>query len=118
VNESGGSGSTRFAALLRTVEAETAAVESHVRGRKEQAVLKLYGQAAESYRFFLRFRELDPGAAGGMLLLRGPNRPVAIRYGIPFEERGGGRWVNRKTAMQIFAAKAEDELTAARSRRR
>ena len=107
------SGSARFGELLETLKSETAVAERLVDGRPEKAALRSYADAAEAYRYFLRFRDLDPGAAGDMILLRGSNRPVAIRYGIPREERGGGRWVNRKTAMAAFSTKADEALAEA-----
>ena len=110
VHAHSGAGSARFAELLEALQTQIAAVESRVSGRQEKALLKAYAEAAEAYKYFLRFRDLDRDAVGGMVLLRGANRPVALRFGIPFEERGGGRWVNRKTAMDIFAAKADAGL--------
>jgi len=48
-----------------------------------------------------------------MLLLTGANRPIASRYGLPMESRGGGRWVDRTAAMRTFAEKAATELDRA-----
>jgi hypothetical protein len=50
-----------------------------------------------------------------MVLLRGSNRPVASRYGLAMEERGGGRWVNRSIAMKVFREEAVRELGMATS---
>ena len=79
-------------------------------GMRLTVVGQAYAEAAEGYKYFLRFRDLDRDAVGGMVLLRGSNRPVAPRFGIPFEERGGGRRVNRKTAMSLFAARADNAM--------
>jgi hypothetical protein len=38
---------------------------------------------------------------------------VAARYGVPMENRGGGRWVNRKIAMKILSDKADADLAEA-----
>jgi hypothetical protein len=98
---------------LKGFETAIADADRRVSGGREKAALRSYADAAQTYRYFRRFRDLDRDAIGGMVLLRGSNRPVAFRYAIPFEERGGGRWVNRKKAMDIFAAKAAAELAAA-----
>jgi hypothetical protein len=99
--------SSQLPELLRRLDAEIAATGRQVTGRQEKAALAAYTDAAEAYRYVLRFRSLDQEAVGGMLLLRGSNRPIALRYQVPFEERGGGRWVNRKTAMDTFARAAD-----------
>lgn len=106
-------GSSRLDDRLKGFETAIAEADRRVRGGREKAALRSYADAAQTYRYFRRFRDLDRDAIGGMVLLRGSNRPVAFRYAIPFEERGGGRWVNRRKAMDIFAAKAADELAAA-----
>ena len=98
---------------LNAFETAIADAGRRVSGGREKAALEAYADAARMYRYFRRFRDLDREAIGGMVLLRGSNRPVALRYAIPFEERGGGRWVDRKKAMGMFAAKAEAELAAA-----
>jgi hypothetical protein len=113
VNATNGLGSTRFPELLRQFQAEIAALNGRTHGRNETNLLKAYADANDSYRYFLRFQALERDAVGGMVLLSGPYRPVASRYGLPMENRGGGRWVNRKTAMRMFIDKAEAELTHA-----
>jgi hypothetical protein len=108
-------GPARLDDRLRTFEAAIADADRRVSGGRERTALRSYAAAAQAYHYFRRFRDLDRDAIGGMVLLRGANRPVALRYAIPFEERGGGRWVDRKRAMDMFAAKADAELaTAAR----
>jgi len=106
-------GSSRLDDRLKDFETAIADTERRVSGGREKAALRSYADAAQLYQYFRRFRDLDRDAIGGMVLLRGANRPVALRHAIPFEERGGGRWVNRKKAMDIFAAKADAELAAA-----
>jgi hypothetical protein len=66
-------------------------------------------------QLLLRFKLLDGEAVGGMVLLRGSNRPVASRYGLAMEERGGGRWVNRNNAMKVFRRSRARELSMAAS---
>ena len=106
-------GTARFADRLKRFEAAIADADRQVGGSRERTALRSYADAARTYQYFVRFQDLDRDAIGGMVLLRGSNRPVALRYAIPFEERGGGRWVNRKKAMDMFAAKADAELAAA-----
>jgi hypothetical protein len=106
-------GSAHIVERLRAFDAEIAAIEHHVRGRRDKTAMNAFAAGAEAYKYWLRYRDLDAGAAGDMILLRGANRPIAFRYGIPIEERGGGRWVNRKIALRMFAAKADAELNAA-----
>ena len=104
---SGDGSSSRLPELLRRLDAEIAATGRRVTGRQEHAALAAYADAAEAYRYVLRFRNLDRETIGGMLLLRGSNRPIALRYQVPFEERGGGHWVSRTTAMDTFARSAD-----------
>jgi hypothetical protein len=110
---SGDVGSTRLEDRLKGFETAIADAGRRVGGGREKAALRAYADAAQTYRYFRRFRDLEGDAIGGMVLLRGANRPVALRYAIPFEERGGGRWVDRRKAMDLFAAKADAELAAA-----
>jgi hypothetical protein len=76
-------------------------------------VLDAYRRAYENYEYFLRFKLLEREAVEGMVLLTGRNRPIASRYELPMESRGGGRWVNRQEAMRVFSDQAEREITAA-----
>ena len=105
-------GSARFDDRLKDFEKAIADADGRISGGREKAALRSYADAAQTYQYFRRFRDLDRDAIGGMVLLRGSNRPVALRHAIPFEERGGGRWVDRKKAMDIFAAKADAEVAA------
>jgi hypothetical protein len=100
----------------RLLDAEISRAQGQVRGGEEKAALESYARAAEAYKYLLRFRAMDPEAPGEMVLLRGANRPIAMRYGIPIQERGGGRWVSKKVAVEIFAAKASEALEDARRR--
>jgi hypothetical protein len=108
-----GVGSTRLPSLLSQFKAEISALDGRMSGRREVAALKAFAAASETYGYLLRFRELDSEAVQGMVLLRGANRPLASRYKLPMVSRGGARWVDRKTAMKMFADEAEAELTKA-----
>jgi hypothetical protein len=112
LNDSGGD-SPQFVDLLKQLRLEISALENRTRGSGETAVLKAYAGAAEAYGHLLRFRLLETEAVGEMVLLRGANRPIASRYQLAMENRGGGRWVNRKDAMKVFRNHAERELTKA-----
>ena len=113
VRAAGGRGSSRFPELLEQFQGEIAALDGRTNGRNEADALKAYVAARDSYGYFLRFQRLDRDAVGGMVLLTGANRPIASRYELPMENRGGGRWVNRIAAMETFIEKAEAELNTA-----
>jgi hypothetical protein len=113
VSQSGGSGSSRFPELLTRFRTEIAALDGRTAGSRERAVLSAYAHAAEAYEYFWRFELLEREAIGGMVLLRGRNRPIASRYQLPMANRGGGRWVRRQDAMKTFSDRAERELTTA-----
>ena len=100
----GGGDSPRLTETIRALQSATATAGSAARP---------YAAATEICGYLLRFRNLESDGPGDTQLLRGANRPIALRYGIPFEERGGGRWISRKAAVNIFSAKAASELTAA-----
>jgi hypothetical protein len=113
LNATNGLGSSRFPELLRQFQTEIAALDGRTHGRNEADLLNAYAAASDSYRYFLRFQAFEGDSVGGMVLLSGANRPVASRYGLRMENRGGGRWVNRRTAMRVFVDKAEADLTKA-----
>jgi len=113
VSQSGGSGSSRFPELLKRFRSEVAALDGRTAGSRERAVLSAYANAADAYEHFSRFKLLEREAIGGMVLLTGRNRPIASRYQLPMENRGGGRWVHRQDAMKILSDHAERELTIA-----
>jgi hypothetical protein len=108
-----GAGSQHLQQLLRTLDVQLEAAGHQVKGRREATALRGYREAAEAYKYLLRFRGLEVDGPDGTLLLRGANQPIALRYKVPFKERGGGRWVNRKNAMDVFAAKADVALAEA-----
>jgi hypothetical protein len=104
------SGSPRIAQLIERFQAEVAALDGRASGQREARVVSAYAAAGESYRYLLRFHRLEREAVGGKVLLTGANRPIASRYELPTESRGGGRWVDRTTAMRTFAERAATEL--------
>ena len=111
ISSHGGEGSAKSADLVKQVEDELSALQSKAAGR-DKAVLKTYGPAIEAYSNFVRFKKLESETVSGMVLLRGANRPIAIRYSPPFEMRGGGRWVNRRAAMDFFRTRGDALLAA------
>jgi hypothetical protein len=113
LRRSDGIGSDRFSEALRQLEAEISSADSRTQGRREAAVLKSYASAAEMYRWFFRFKDLGAKEVDGMVLLTGRNRIGASRYEFPFENRGGGRWVNRRAAMKKLTDEAEAHLAEA-----
>ena len=115
LNHGGADGSPQFDGLLQRFRSEISALEDRTSGRREGAVLDAYRRASENYQYFLRFKLLEREAVGGMVLLSGRNRPIASRYELPMDNRGGGRWVNRKEAMRVFSDLAEREITTAAS---
>src|SRR4051812_2318795 len=109
---SGGGGSPELARRVETFARDVTAAGSRVAGTHEKAALAAFASAAEAYKYFLRFRELDSDATG-MILLRGANRPIAFRYALLMQERGGGRWVRRQTALEIFRGRGDASLADA-----
>ena len=55
-------------------------------------VSSAYTDAANAYRYFLRFRVLDLDADSTQILLKGPNLEVATRYKLPLDSRNGAKW--------------------------
>lgn len=113
IKTTAGSGSTQFPALLHAFEAELSRLERRTSGTREAAAAEAFAAAAEAYRYLLRFKLLERDAVGGMVLLSGANRPIASRFKFPMENRGGGRWVNRRTAMTILSDSADAALVDA-----
>jgi hypothetical protein len=113
VTASGGIGSPEFARLLEQFRGDVSTLRAQVSGPREKGLLDAYGRAAEAYGYFLRFKRLEAETVREMVLLTGANRPIASRYQLPTESRGGGRWVNRKDALKVFRDQAERELAVA-----
>src|SRR5690348_13370750 len=79
------SGPAQTPALLDRLQREIAALNGRTNGRREAAVLDAYVTAAASCRDLLRFARLDREVVGGMVLLTGRNRPIALSAGLPTE---------------------------------
>lgn len=95
---------------LKAFDAEIDAVRDHTIGIREADALKAYAEAADAYRYFLRFRTLDLEEGTGQIVVKGPNLEVATRYKLPVDSAGGNRSVNRAQAITILLQAAEQHL--------
>jgi len=95
---------------LKEFDNEIAALHDKTIGRQEADALTAYGDAAEAYRYFLRFRALALDAEGGQIQLKGPNIEVASRYKLPVDTRAGAKWVNGAQAVTILLQAGEQHL--------
>jgi hypothetical protein len=95
---------------LKEFDNEIAALHDKTIGRQEADALTAYGDAAEAYRYFLRFRALSLDAEGGQIQLKGPNIEVASRYKLPVDTRGGSKYVNGGQAVTILLQAGEQHL--------
>jgi hypothetical protein len=95
---------------LKEFDNEIAALHDKTIGRQEADALTAYGDAAEAYRYFLRFRALAVDAEGGQIQLKGPNIEVATRFKLPVDTRNGAKWVNEKQAVTILLQAGEQHL--------
>jgi hypothetical protein len=96
--------------LLKEFDAEIAALSDHTIGKRESEALQAYADAANAYRYFLRFRVLDLDTDSTQILLKGPNLEVATRYKLPVDTRNGAKWVNRAQAVTILLQAGEQRL--------
>ena len=96
--------------LLKEFDAEIAALTDHTIGTRESEALQAYADAANAYRYFLRFRVLDLDTDASQILLKGPNLEVATRYKLPLDTRNGAKWVNRAQAVTILLQAADQRL--------
>lgn len=110
--QSSGSGPVRAESRdrLKEFDAEIDTVRDHTIGIHEADALKAYAEAADAYRYFLRFRALDTEKDTGQILLKGPNLEVATRYKLPVDTRSGTKSVNRAQAITILLQAAEQHL--------
>jgi hypothetical protein len=99
--------------LLKEFDAEIAALSDHTIGKRESEALQAYADAANAYRYFLRFRVLDLDVDSSQILLKGPNLEVATRYKLPLDSRSGGKWVNRAQAVTILLQAGDQRLSDA-----
>jgi hypothetical protein len=96
---------------LKDFDTEINALRDHTIGIKEADALKAYADAAEAYRYFLRFRAMDLEGDGRVVALKGPNIEVAARYKLPVDTRSGDKFVNRAQAVTILLQAAEQRMT-------
>lgn len=110
--QSSGSGPVRAELRdhLKEFDTEIDAVRDHTIGIHEADALKAYADAADAYRYFLRFRTLDAEEDTRQILLKGPNLEVATRYKLPVDTRSGTKSVNRAQAITILLQAAEQHL--------
>jgi hypothetical protein len=110
--QSSGSGPARTEARdrLKEFDAEINALRDHTIGIHESDALQAYAEAADAYRYFLRFRTLDADEGGGQIALKGPNVEVATRYKLPVDTRNGTKSVSRAQAITILLQAAEQHL--------
>jgi hypothetical protein len=95
---------------LKEFDAAIEALRDHTIGIREADALKAYADAADAYRYFLRFRGLEPEEGTTQILLKGPNIEVATRYKLPVDTRSGGKYVSRAQAITILLQAAEQHL--------
>ena len=95
---------------LKEFDAAIDALRDHTVGRQESDALGAYAEAADAYRYFLRFRNIETEGGGSEIPLKGPNLEVATRYKLPVDTRGGVKSVNRAQAITILLQAAEQHL--------
>lgn len=101
----------QFRDRLKQFDNEIAALQGKTIGQREVDALKAFSEAADAFRYFLRFRVLDLDAADpGQILVKGPNLEVANRYRLPVDARNGSKWVNRGQAITILLQAGEQHL--------
>ena len=71
VNSSGGGSASKERDLLKEFDTEINALRDHTIGIKEADALKAYADAADAYRYFLRFRAMDLEGDGRLVVLEG-----------------------------------------------
>ena len=104
----------QFRDRLKQLDAEIAALQGRAIGQQEVDALKAFSEAADAYRYFLRFRVLDLDAADtSQIQVKGPNLEVANRYRLPVDTRNGSKWVNRGQAVTILLQAGEQRLNDA-----
>ena len=111
VQSSGGVLGSQSRDRLKQFDTEINALRDRTIGTHEADALQAYAEAADAYRFFLRFRAIDPEGDSGQILLKGPNLEVATRFKLPVETRNGSKWVNRAQAITILLQAGEQHLS-------
>lgn len=95
---------------LKTFDAEINALRERTIGKQEVEALKSYAEAADAYRYFLRFHGMDTEEGTSQIVLKGPNLEVATRYKLPVDSRNGSKFVNRAQAVTILLQAGEQHL--------
>lgn len=96
---------------LKQLDTEVSTLQDKAIGRREVDAVKAYTEAAEAYRYFLRFHVLDLDKDSLQVQVKGPDVAVADRYKLPVDSRSGAKWVNRAQAVTILLQAAEQHLT-------
>ena len=102
---------SEFRDHLKQLDTEVEALQGKTIGRQEVDALKAFTEAADAYRYFLRFRVLDLEKDSTQVQVKGPNLEVAERYKLPIDNRGGSKWVNRAQAITLLLQAGEQHLT-------
>jgi len=95
---------------LKQFDTEVSALQDKAIGRREIDAVKAYTEAADAYRYFLRFRALDLDKDSTQIQVKGPNLEVAERYKLPLDTRNGSKWVNRAQAVTFLLQAGEQHL--------
>lgn len=96
---------------LKELDTEIAALQDRVIGIHEVDALHAYSQAADAYRYFLRFKTLDLDADRSEIVVKGPDLEVATRFKLPVETRSGSKRVNRAQAITVLLQAGEQHLS-------
>jgi len=96
---------------LKQFDTEIEAIRDHTIGAQEVEAFKAFAEAADGYRYFLRFKTLDLDVDPNEIQLKGgSNLEVATRYKLPLDSRNGSQWVNRARAITMLLQAAEQRL--------
>jgi len=95
---------------LKEFDTEIAALQDRTIGIHEVDCLHAYAQAADAYRYFLRFRAIGAEVDGG-IILKGPTLDAATRFKLPVDTRNGAKWVSRAQAITILLQTGEQHLS-------
>jgi hypothetical protein len=102
---------SEFRDHLKQLDTEVEALQGRTIGSHEVEALKAFTEAADAYRYFLRFRSLDLEKDSTQIQVKGPNLEVAERYKLPLDSRNGSKWVNRAQAITMLLQAGEQGLT-------
>jgi hypothetical protein len=110
VQSSGGAPRSPARDRLKEFDSAINAVRDRTIGTHEADAVQAYADAADAYRYFLRFRGMDPEEGTGQILLKGPNLEVATRFKLPIDTRNGTKSVSQARAITILLQAAEQRL--------